>query len=143
MACSTCGRDHDSPSCPTSLELLKKALDPRTRPVQMSFDEACATMQPQVFEATAMVDPTLRPPGMTLEEACSALSRDVYMATELFERLESAQLVFGNGHHARQRVAGQAVAWLRNGEATRQRIVEFAIRELRERWKKQEAARSA
>jgi len=133
MACPKCGRDHDSPSCPTTLERLKKALDPRTRPVQMTFEEACAVLREEVWEATAVVAAPLL--DMTLDQASGALSNNVYASTELFERLESAQLVSGNGHHARQRVAAQAAEWLRKGEATRQRIVEFALQELRERWK--------
>lgn len=63
---------------------LEKALDPRTRPVQM-----------------------------TLDEACSRISADVYSSTQLFEQLEASGLILGNGHHARQLVAQFAVKEIR------------------------------
>jgi len=50
---------------------------------------------------------------MTLEDACARISASVYQATAIFERLEAAGLVIGNGHHARQKVAEMAVAELR------------------------------
>ncbi len=64
-------------------DALEKALDPRTRPVQLS-----------------------------LEEAEGQLSTAVYMATAIFERLEG-HTISGNGHHARQAVAAFAVKELR------------------------------
>lgn len=91
MSCPHCGQEHDGAKCPTNLERLKKAVDPRTRPVQL-----------------------------TLEEACSQMSNAVYASTALFEQLEGAGLIFGNGHHARQLVA------------------QFAVKEIRERWNKSE-----
>ena len=46
---------------------------------------------------------------MSLEEASAELSRRVYEAAILFERLEGAGKVFGNGHHAAQKLAAFAV----------------------------------
>jgi hypothetical protein len=135
MSCASCGRDHDGTRCPSNQELLRKALDPRTRPVQMSLDEAIARLSRAVEEVVSPVEPASRRSSMSIEEACASLSSDVYRATELFEQLESAQLVGGNGHHARQRVASRAVEMLRGGEATRQRIVDLVVEELRDRWK--------
>jgi len=139
MACPNCGREHDSPRCPTNRELLSKALDPRTRPVQMTLDEACAAMERAVRDATSIVEASCQPAmhlAVSLDDACAELSSALYEATELFERLEGAGLIGGNGHHARQRVAAQAVEWLRNREATTERIVEFAVEDVRRRWRK-------
>lgn len=52
----------------------------------------------------------------TLEEAEARLSTAVYAATRLFEDLENAGLVGGNGHHLRQAVAT------------------FTVEKLKERW---------
>jgi hypothetical protein len=139
MACPKCSREHDSPQCPTSRELLSEALDPRTRPVQMTLDEACAAMERAVRGATTVVDASRQPAmhwAVSLDDACVELSNALYMATELYERLEGAGLIGGNGHHARQRVAGQAVEWLRNREATTERIVEFVLEDVRHRWRR-------
>lgn len=51
------------------------------------------------------LDPRLKPATMAKDEAASRLSNLVYEATELFERLEGAGLIRGNGHHMRQKVA--------------------------------------
>ncbi len=51
-----------------------------------------------------------------LEEVAAKLSTEVYKSTKLFEALETACLVHGNGHHMRQKIA------------------EFAVKLLRERW---------
>ena len=135
MKCVSCGHEHDGIRCPSNLELLHKALDPRTRPVQMSLDEAIARLSRAIEEVVSPVEPANRRSSMSSESACASLSTDVYKATELFEQLESAQLVSGNGHHARQHVAYRAVEMLRGGEATRQRIVDVVVKELRDRWK--------
>jgi hypothetical protein len=51
---------------------------------------------------------------MTLEQARAELSNALYEASELFERLEGAGLVSGNGHHLRQAVVAFAVRELDN-----------------------------
>ena len=61
---------------PKNIDALQKALDPRTRPVQM-----------------------------TLEDAQHEIQRRVYEATAIIEQLEGAGLLSGNGHHARQKIA--------------------------------------
>lgn len=49
-----------------------------------------------------------------LEAACVRLSREVYDATvKHFETLESKKKIFGNGHHAAQKLAAHAVEELR------------------------------
>lgn len=50
------------------------------------------------------MDPRRRPLNMPLDLADSTLSNRVYEATALFEQLEGAGLVRGNGHHMRQEV---------------------------------------
>jgi predicted DNA-binding protein (UPF0251 family) len=52
--------------------------------------------------------------AMTLEDAESYLSTAVYMAAGLIERLEGRKKVWGNGHHARQKIAQAAVEDLRS-----------------------------
>ncbi len=64
------------------------------------------------FDPTKL-DPRTRPVQMTLDEACARISSDVYRATELFDRLEGAGLIDGNSHHARQKLATAAVESLR------------------------------
>lgn len=49
-------------------------------------------------------------------DACADLSNEVYKSTQLYETLEYKGLVYGNGHHMRQKVA------------------EFAVNLLKERW---------
>jgi hypothetical protein len=51
------------------------------------------------------LDPRNSPVEMSLRDAEVELSNLVYEATALIERLEGAGLVWGNGHHHRQRVA--------------------------------------
>lgn len=51
--------------------------------------------------------------AMTLEDAEAHLSNAVYFATGLVEQLEHRKKVWGNGHHARQKIAQAAVADLR------------------------------
>ena len=46
--------------------------------------------------------------NMTLEEAQLAINRAVYEASKLVETLEHAGKCVGNGHHARQKLAGIA-----------------------------------
>jgi hypothetical protein len=53
----------------------------------------------------------------TLEDAKAKMLREVYLAASYFERLESAQLIDGSGHHAAQAVAA------------------FAVKDLEQRWK--------
>lgn len=55
-----------------------------------------------------LMDPRLDPVRMTKEAAVNRISNLVYEATALFERLEGAGLVRGNGHHMRQKVAAFA-----------------------------------
>jgi len=57
---------------------------------------------------TQALDPRLRPVQMTLEEAMAFISNRVYEATAIIEQLEGAGLISGNGHHARQKLAGLA-----------------------------------
>lgn len=52
--------------------------------------------------------------NMTLEEACAELSSRVYAAAILFERLEGAGKIIGNGHHAAQKIAALAVEDLKS-----------------------------
>lgn len=63
---------------------FEKALDPRTRPIQLSLDEARGQISTAIYEATA-----------------------------LFEQLEASGRVRGNGHHMRQAVAEFATKLLR------------------------------
>lgn len=46
--------------------------------------------------------------NMTREEASSAIEQAVYEACHLFERLEGANKVRGNGHHMMQTIAAEA-----------------------------------
>lgn len=48
------------------------------------------------------------------QEYEAELSREVYGASELLERLERKGLLFGNGHHMRQKVATFAVGLLKS-----------------------------
>ena len=45
---------------------------------------------------------------MTLDEAKLAINQAVYEASQLLEKLEQARKCCGNGHHARQYLAGLA-----------------------------------
>ncbi|KKN43549.1 hypothetical protein LCGC14_0701960 [marine sediment metagenome] len=58
-------------------------------------------------------DPRNRPVRMSFDEARARISNAVYEATALLERLEGAGLVFGNCHHVRQHIAGEAVKMLK------------------------------
>jgi len=48
----------------------------------------------------------------TLANAEASLMNAVYRATAIFERLERAGKIVGNGHHIRQKIAEKAVAEL-------------------------------
>lgn len=60
-----------------------------------------------------MLDPRDSPVVMTLQEAVAEIGNAVYAATDLYERLEGAGLINGNGHHMRQKVADFAQELLR------------------------------
>ena len=58
---------------------------------------------------------------MTFDEARIELSNAVYKAALCIERFECEGLVFGNGHHAAQKIAAYAVGdlarrWKNRGE---------------------------
>ena len=55
-----------------------------------------------------LLDPRNRPLRIPLSQAKCRIENAVYVATELFERLEGAGLVWGNGHHMRQKIAKMA-----------------------------------
>jgi len=56
----------------------------------------------------ALLDPRNRPISISLERAKVEVENAVYRATDLYERLEGAGLVWGNGHHMRQKIAKMA-----------------------------------
>lgn len=60
-------------------------------------------------DLTAATDPLLNPRPMTLEAAKAELSNRIYAATALYEELEGAGFITGNGHHARQHVVALAL----------------------------------
>jgi L-fucose isomerase-like protein len=57
---------------------------------------------------------------LSQEEVERRLYNQVYEACKIIETLERLQKVFGNGHHARQKIA------------------DFAIQDLRDRWIKKD-----
>lgn len=63
--------------------------------------------------APAESDPLADVRALTLAAASARLANEVYAATALLERLQSAGLLSGNGHHARQKAAAAAVEELR------------------------------
>lgn len=50
--------------------------------------------------------------SMTKERAMQLVEREVFQATQLFEKLEGAQVLMGNGHHMRQHVAKLAADYM-------------------------------
>lgn len=56
-------------------------------------------------DLSVLMDPRTRPVQMTLEQAAARISNEVYNATALVEQLEGAGLIRGNGHHIRQKMA--------------------------------------
>jgi len=69
---------------------------------------------------TTTLEKTMRPntvedcKTMDLELASAEISNRVYEAALLFETLECAKRVRGNGHHLAQDVAGYAIALLKD-----------------------------
>jgi hypothetical protein len=55
-----------------------------------------------------LLDPRNAPLKISLDEAKCRIENAVYKATDLYERLEGAKLVRGNGHHMRQKIAQMA-----------------------------------
>jgi hypothetical protein len=110
--CETCGRDADKKPPSTLQEVLEQnralvaAAPPGVREVYKMNREFEARSEAASLER--MMDPRLDPVQMTKEAAVARIGNLVYEATALFERLEGADLVWGNGHHARQKIAAFA-----------------------------------
>lgn len=52
-------------------------------------------------------------PALTVDQAATLISNAVYEACGLYEQLQHAGRVGGNGHHVRQKIANAATALMR------------------------------